>query len=62
MSNYPPGMTREHWRHIDGEIHYRACPAHEDHDVGGECTCDEIVAEQAEEYKRKKEKYNAKDN
>lgn len=27
MSNYPPGMTKEHWRHIDGEPpHVEACP------------------------------------
>ena len=31
MSNYPPGMTREDWKHIDGEQHYRLCPESEDY-------------------------------
>ncbi len=29
MSNYPPGMTSEDWRHIDGEDHHQNCPLHE---------------------------------
>jgi len=32
MINYPPGMTREDWKHIDGDQHYRNCPMHEDND------------------------------
>lgn len=28
--NYPDGMTKEDWTHIDGENHYSACPMHED--------------------------------
>ena len=31
MSNYPDGMTKEHWTHIDGESHYPDCPKHEDY-------------------------------
>lgn len=31
MSNYPPGMTRSDWKHIDGEQHYKECPLHEDY-------------------------------
>ena len=28
--NYPPGMTREDWKHIDGDQHYSECMMHED--------------------------------
>ena len=31
MSNYPPGMTKADWKHIDGLQHYRECPMHEDY-------------------------------
>ena len=30
-TNYPPGMTREDWKHIDGEQHYVACPESQDY-------------------------------
>ncbi len=30
MNNYPPGMTKEDWKHIDGETHSPLCPQHED--------------------------------
>lgn len=30
MSNYPPGMTRHDWEHIDGEQHFLDCPANQD--------------------------------
>lgn len=48
MNNYPPGMTREDWKHIDGPSHYRGCPQHEDSDgipdkaIRG-CWCNEIA-------------------
>jgi len=32
MSNFPPGMTREDWKHIDGEGHHCHCPMHEDYE------------------------------
>ena len=32
MSNFPPGMTRADWQHIDGEQHNPLCPEHEDYE------------------------------
>lgn len=51
---YPPGMTREHWNHIDGEAHYPTCPMHEDSTCGGvcrigDCECAQIEADLREE-------------
>ena len=42
MTNYPDGMTKEDWRHIDGDEHHDSCPAHEEQDVIGFCICAEI--------------------
>lgn len=57
-SNYPPGMTRGDWRHIDGEKHSPLCPCHEDNITDDElpdCQCADI----AEAYKlRWKEGYD----
>ena len=38
MSNYPDGMTKSDWKHIDGEIHHRLCPWHDEyeHDCSSE--------------------------
>ena len=46
MSNYPPGMTREDWKYIDGESHHQLCQMHEDY-IGDKtellcCQCLEI--------------------
>ncbi len=48
MSHYPPGMTREDWKHIDGVQHYKGCPQHEDNvallgEEAWDCCCDEIA-------------------
>ena len=29
-TNYPPGMTREDWKHIDGAVHHPLCTMHEE--------------------------------
>ena len=30
--NYPPGMTREDWKHVDGEQHHPECPLNENYE------------------------------
>lgn len=35
--SYPPGMTREDWKHIDGATHNPECPDHEDNRNGHQC-------------------------
>ena len=31
MNNYPPGMTKGDWKHIDGEQHHKLCIMNEDY-------------------------------
>ena len=48
MSNYPDGMTRSDWAHIDGEEHSEVCPHHEDFqgsNNSSECYCGIIIGE-----------------
>jgi len=58
VTNYPDGMTRDHWSHIDGESHYGDCPHHEDNDplTTDECLCEQIApARQEDAHVRKME-------
>ena len=40
--NYPDGMTKEDWQHINGLEHDDDCPQHEANDGDGDCICSEL--------------------
>ena len=53
MSNYPDGMTKRDWSHLDGRDHHEDCPENLDFDhthcvlqgdrcVSCECCCEEL--------------------
>ena len=43
--NYPGGMTPRDWGRLDGFLHFRDCPAHEDAPYKRltKCICDELA-------------------
>tara|TARA_R100000306_G_C4296020_1_gene102633 strand:- start:73 stop:267 length:195 start_codon:yes stop_codon:yes gene_type:complete len=58
--NYPDGMTKEDWQHINGVNHWGNCPQNEGND--GDCTCAEMqhmayldAEERREEVRRERE-------